>query len=93
MGAGGGRSPILEFQFTESGTSFTAMQSWSYMASQGSPVLGDVQRLPNGNTLATYSTQGVIHEVNPAGELVQSMTTSSLGYADFRESLYGPPLK
>jgi hypothetical protein len=93
MGAGGGRSPILEFQLMESGNSLTAMQSWSYMATQGSPVLGDVQRLPNGNTLATYSTQGVIHEVNPQGGLVQSFSTTSLGYADFRESLYGPPLK
>jgi hypothetical protein len=59
----------------------------------GSLILGDVQRLGNGNTLVTYSTKGVIAEVSPAAALVQTLTyaSSQFGYATFRETLYGPP--
>jgi hypothetical protein len=56
-----------------------------------SSVLGDVQRLPNGNFLITFSTSGQIHEISPSGALVAKFTSGSFGYAEFRESLYGPP--
>jgi hypothetical protein len=56
-----------------------------------SNVLGDVQRLPNGNLLVTFSTSGQIHEIDRAGKLVMKLTASSYGYSEFRESLYGPP--
>ena len=49
-----------------------------------------MQRLPNGNTLITYSTDGVILEVDPSWATVQTLT-GSYGYADWRETLYGPP--
>ena len=36
-----------------------------------------------------------MHEVSPSGGLVQKITASTdvpyFGYADFRETLYGPP--
>ncbi|HEY3496637.1 MAG TPA: hypothetical protein VGK73_18185, partial [Polyangiaceae bacterium] len=65
---------------------------WSYMNEGRSVTLGDVQRLPNGNTLVTYSTDGSIHEITPAKELVQSLgDAAQLGYSTFRETLYGPP--
>jgi hypothetical protein len=90
MGSG---SQAYEFSITETGT-FSAKQNWTYSASgAGSDVLGDVQRLPNGNTLVTFSTQGVIHEIDSSRTLVQSMSMGSLGYADFRESLYGEPTR
>jgi hypothetical protein len=54
-------------------------------------VLGDVQRLPNGNTLITYSTSGIIEEVTSSGDLVQTISANSFGYTSFRETLYGPP--
>ena len=54
-------------------------------------VLGDVERLSNGNTLVTFSRAGTIHEVDSTGKLVMSIQANSLGYADFRPSLYGPP--
>lgn len=59
-----------------------------------SQFLGDVQRLPNGNTLVTYSSQGLTHEVDSTGELIQSIQLpgSTAGYTEFRSSLYGPPL-
>lgn len=54
--------------------------------------LGDVQRLPGGNTLVTYSTAGVIKEINAGGDVVLTIKTgSSIGYSVWRESLYGLP--
>jgi hypothetical protein len=54
---------------------------------------GDVQRLPNGNTLGTYCQPGIIQEVNASGQLVQELSLpagSILGHTTFRASLYGP---
>jgi hypothetical protein len=56
----------------------------------GSGVLGDVQRLPNGNTLVTFSTGGEIVEVDAAWNTIQTLQ-SNFGYANWRETLYGPP--
>jgi hypothetical protein len=57
-------------------------------------VMGDIQRMPNGNTVVAYSTRGVIHEVNAQGMLLQSITaagTGNFGYIEKRATLYGPP--
>jgi hypothetical protein len=59
----------------------------------GSAVLGDVQRLPNGNTLVTYSNSGTVVEVDGQSNIVARFTTGSMGYSTFRETLYGPPPK
>ena len=77
-------------------STMTATQIMSYTASGVvSTVLGDTQRLPNGNYLVTFSTSGQIHEVTPSGTLVATFKSTTagleLGYAEFRESLYGPP--
>jgi hypothetical protein len=82
-------------EYTLNTTSWTATKSsWEYRANGvNSPVLGDTQRLPNGNTLVTYSTMGEIHEVSPTGQLVQRLDAQTMGYAEFRKSLYGPPLR
>jgi hypothetical protein len=97
----GTEATVSEFELTETSTSITASLIWTYTATgKGSMVLGDTQRLPNGNTLIVYSTQGLIDEVSPDSVLVQSLktlsmagsqVTSSVGYANFRETLYGPP--
>jgi hypothetical protein len=52
-----------------------------------------VQRLPNGNTLITYSNGGTIVELDPQDNIVARFTAGSLGYSQFRETLYGPPPK
>jgi hypothetical protein len=58
----------------------------------GGQILGDAQRLPNGNILATDSDAKHIDEVDASGRLVAKFVSSDyLGYAEFRESLYGPP--
>ena len=60
----GGTSQALEYSLNT--TSWTATRVWQYAASGvNSPVLSDTQRLPNGNTLVTFSTVGTIHEVTP----------------------------
>jgi len=45
---------------------------WSYTGPPDfhSPICGLVQRLPNGNTLITVSTEGRVIEVTPAGRVV-----------------------
>lgn len=66
-------------------------QLFEYDGGEFSANLGDVQRLPGGNTLVTYSNAGVIHEVTPTKELVLEITTTgqSFGYALWRDTLYG----
>jgi len=77
-------------------TAMTATEIWSYKADPGIPneILGDVRRLPNGNTIVAYSTKGVLHEVAPDGTLLQEWTWplgASFGYVEKRATLYGPP--
>ena len=52
---------------------------------------GDVQRLPGGNTLVTFSIAGVIHETDPDGNLLMEIRGDIFGYAEWRSALYGPP--
>jgi hypothetical protein len=77
-------------------TAMTATRVWSYQAMPGisNDQLGDVQRLPNGNTVVAYSTQGVLHEVDADGNLLQEIAWpigGAYGYIHKRASLYGPP--
>jgi hypothetical protein len=82
-----------EYKLTETATALTTSVVWSYMMTGvQSELLGDVQRLPNGNTLVTFSTGGFIHDVSPSGELLQTIEANTFGYSNFRETLYGPPL-
>jgi len=74
-------------------TAMTATQTWSYQAvGLNDTVLGDVQRLPNGNTMVDLSTQGSIREVDASGNLLQEIrTATNFGYLQKRATLYGPP--
>jgi len=74
----------------------TATRVWQYDSGNTSNVLGDVQRLPNGNTLVSYCDSGVIHEVDANGNLLKEYGWAiggALGYVNLRETLYGPPPK
>jgi hypothetical protein len=56
--------------------------------------MGDLQRLPNGNTVIGYSNKGVLQEVNADGIMLQEWTWprgASLGYIEKRATLYSPP--
>lgn len=79
-------------------TAKTATKSWSYKASPGiqNDVMGDVERMPNGNTVVGYSTKGVLDEVNAGGTVLQELSWplgASFGYIEKRATLYGPPPK
>lgn len=84
-----GASTVYFYKLNETGT-FSATMVDSYSPGVNSAVLGDVQRLPNGNTLITFSTSSVIHEIDPSKQLVQTINGPG-GYAEWRETLYGPP--
>jgi hypothetical protein len=58
--------------------------------------LGDVQRLPGGDTLVSYSNDdSYIHEIDDQNNLVMRIDLGAggpaLGYIMWRPSLYGPP--
>jgi Arylsulfotransferase (ASST) len=95
-GAMGSNSPSLAVELQLDVTAKTATKTWSYQSMPGidNDVMGDVQRLPNDNTLVTYSTKGAIQEVDMAKTVVMSLTTGAgqtFGYAEWRSSLYGDP--
>jgi hypothetical protein len=63
-----------------------------YNAGYSTYNLGDVQRLPRGNTLVTFSTAAIIHEISPEGDLLMVINTGGpIGYTSWRKSLYGLP--
>ena len=85
-----GTSHVLEFKLNTSGTlSATSVEDFT-SDDLNSNVLGDVQRLPNGNTLIAYCTSGEVLEVDPSWATVQTLT-GVYGNVDWRETLYGPP--
>jgi hypothetical protein len=54
--------------------------------------LGDVQRMPNGNTLIDYGYLMQVVDANDAVVLEIQSSTEAFGYVEFRQSLYGLPL-
>lgn len=86
---GNGGSSVLEYALQGN----RAKQVFEYSSGLTSITMGDVKRLDNGNTLITYSNNGIIHEVNPAGALVQETRFQSIGigYTVRRPVLHGPP--
>jgi hypothetical protein len=73
----------------------TVAQTWSYKGmgnTYQTDVMGDVQRLPNGNLVIAYGGKGIIQEITADGTVVQEMRTqTNFGYIFKRPTLYGPP--
>jgi hypothetical protein len=93
-GGDGTGSIAMEFSLDLSAKKITRV--WQYKATPGldNIIMGDVQRLPNGNTIVGYSTKAVLHEVDSNGTLLQALTWKNMtqfGYIEKRASLYGPP--
>ena len=64
-----------------------------FASAGGATNFGDVQRLPSGNTLITYSTSTLIQEVDASDTVVLEIKAAgSFGYVEFRPSLYGDPI-
>jgi hypothetical protein len=91
--AAGDASGSLAIEVKLDLTTMTATKIWSYQAlGLNDTVLGDAQRLPNGNTMVDFSTQGSIQEVDADGHLLQEIrTVTNFGYLQKRATLYGPP--
>ena len=74
-----------------------ATREWEYGSGLSNNIMGDAQRLNNGHTLVTYSVLGIIQEVDAEKNIVQTITSGgagdAFGYAEKRESLYGPPAR
>jgi hypothetical protein len=90
----GGAQKSLVFEFKLDLTAKTATELWRYDASLNTTFGGDVQKLPNGNLLITYSSSGVIQELDPSRNIVQEVTFgigSTLAYTERRSTLYGGP--
>ena len=88
---GGGSSKVLEFQLNES--NMTATKLWEFTTNGSSGSLGDVLRLPGGHYLVTVSNAGNMQEIDGSQNVVRSFSSSGFGYADYRESLYGSPVR
>jgi hypothetical protein len=91
----GPNSAAIEAELTINGGTGTAKKIWSYASNLTVQILGDVQRLENGNTLINFSTAGEIREVNPSGTVLQTIKNTGsgnlFGFSEKRKSLYGPP--
>jgi len=93
---GGGNQPSKVLELSLDLTAMTTSLIWSYSANPpiSNNVMGDVQRLDNGNTIIAYSTQGVVLELDASSNVVQKLTwqlPGAIGYITKRKSLYGPP--
>lgn len=91
-GEPGASSLGLEYMLDEA--SGTATELWRYDSGVQAQFGGDIQRLDNGNTLITYSSAGVIQELDPEHALLQELTFpigTTVSYAVKRASLYGGP--
>ena len=88
-----GQNSIV-YEYTLDTTAWTANELWRYDGGYATGFGGDVQRLSNGNTMISYSSSGVMQEVNSAGQLVQEMAWPvgyAVAYLVKRDSLYGGP--
>jgi hypothetical protein len=86
---------VREFKVNDAPGAFSATPVENYTGSGTGETLGDVQRLPNGNTLITYSTDETepkIVEVDPDWNEVQTFAVR-IGYSSWRPTLYGPPAR
>lgn len=81
----GGPSTVIEYSLLD------GSEVWRYESDHYSSNLGDVQRLPGGNTLITYSNDALMQQVTPSGEVVFEAATGGqpFGYTTWRASLYG----
>ncbi len=81
---------VLEFKLNATPSALSATLDRDYTGTAASATLGDVQRLPGGNTLVTYSSAAQIVELDADWSPVQTFSVR-VGYATWRPTLYGPP--
>jgi hypothetical protein len=85
-------SHVIELRLNATPSSLAATLIKDYAGNGSSTTLGDVQRLPGGNTLVTYSGDAKIVELDSSWNEVQTFLVR-VGYSNWRPTLYGPPLR
>ena len=93
-GGTGDGSKVLQLKIDP--TAKTVSSVWSYKGPSNlqTDIMGDIQRLPNGNTIIGYSTKGAVQEVDKDGNVLTDWTFplgAQFGYIEKRATLYGPP--
>ena len=83
-------SHVFELKLNATPSSFAATLVKNYAGNGLSTTMGDVQRLPGGNTLVTYATDGKLVELDSSWNVVQTLAVR-VGYSNWRPTLYGPP--
>jgi hypothetical protein len=86
---GGGSNMSAMIEYDLNGKEVRRFAPGDYSAN-----LGDVQRLPGGNTLVDFSNASVMKEIDAQGNVVLQINGASgtrFGYALWQETLYGPP--
>jgi len=86
---GGGTNMSAMIEYDLNGQMLKKFAPGDYSAN-----LGDVQRLPGGNTLVDFSNASVMKEIDAQGNVVLQINGASgtrFGYALWQETLYGPP--
>ena len=87
----GNSSSVTEYSYDLDARTYSQIFDYSGSGRQ-STFLGDVRRLPNGNTFIAFCSNGVFQEIDPSGNLLREMTTTTVvGYAEHRATLYGAP--
>lgn len=85
-------SGYLEFSYDRDNRTTSDVKVYVPEREYGTIAFGDVQRLANGNTLVTFSSNGVYQELGPNDELLrETIMRDPTGFATRRASLYGPP--
>jgi hypothetical protein len=87
-----GVNHVMELELGAAAGAFVATLVKDYVGSGTGETLGDVQRLPGGNTLVTYSTDAKIVELDRDWNEVQTFS-ARVGYTSWRPTLYGPPAR
>ena len=87
-----GDSALLEFTYDLAQKTAGPIEIYHPVPTFGTIAFGGVQRLPNGNSVVTFSSNGVIHEIDANKQLVrETVIGDSIGYSTKRATLYGPP--
>jgi hypothetical protein len=87
-----GDSALLEFPYDLTTKTLGERSVYAPDPEISTIAFGAVQRLPNENTLVTFSSNGVVHEIDSNKQLLQETVIDAvLGYATRRATLYGPP--
>lgn len=85
-------SEAVEYAVDEDGRTYTPIWTYNYDKRISSYLLGDVERLSNGNTLVAWGSGGVITEVTPAGDVAFQVSLaigSAVGFTHHVDALGG----